>query len=121
MSLITRHLSLLFLISALASAAGSRTPVKAGGGEFFMVSSVDLKLKQIVLKLPSEVTELAQVMENTVYLDEEGKTLHLKDFRAGDTVYVSFSGGQKGARLIARIRKGPMTLEELHRRYLNFK
>jgi hypothetical protein len=88
--------------------------------EFFIVSSVDATKKQIVLKRPTEVTELMQVGEKTVYLDEQGKPIEFKRFRAGDTIYVTSSFGPDGVRIASRIRRGPMTLEELHRRYVPF-
>lgn len=88
------------------------------GEEFFIVSSVDIKKKQIVLKRPTEVTELVLVNEKTVSLDEQGKPVPVKDLRAGDTVYVTTAPLSGGGRVALRIRKGPMTPEELHRRYL---
>ncbi len=88
------------------------------GEEFFIVSSVDIKKKQIVLKRPTEVTELVLVNEMTVSQDEQGKPVPVKDLRAGDTVYVTTAPLAGGGRVALRIRKGPMTPEELHRRYL---
>ncbi len=88
------------------------------GDEFFIVSSVDIKKKQMVLKRPTEVTELVLVNEKTVSLDEQGKPVPVKDLRAGDTVYVTTAPLAGGGRVALRIRKGPMTPEELRRRYL---
>lgn len=88
--------------------------------DFFIISSVDAAKEQIVLKRPTEVTELIRVSEKTVYLDEQGKTIEFNSLRAGDTVYVSSSPGPDGKRIVNRIRRGPMTLEELHRRYVPF-
>ena len=48
----------------------------------------------------------------------ERDPLQLKDFRAGDTVYVALRSSAEGPPLLTRIRKGLMTLEELRRRYL---
>ncbi len=106
---------------AVARPAGRADTGKAGGEDFFIVSSVDLRKKQVVLKHPTEVTELAAVTEKTAFLDEKGQPLRLRDFRAGDTIHVSFGASRDGIRTISRIQKGPMTLEELHRRYLDFK
>ncbi len=86
--------------------------------EFFIVSSLDAKKNQIVLKRPTEVTELVRVTDKTAYLDENGKPLHLEDLRAGDTVYAVFGVSSEGVRVVTRLRKGPMTVEELHARYL---
>jgi uncharacterized protein DUF5666 len=90
------------------------------GEEFFLISSVDGKKHQIVLKRPTEVTELVRVTDSTVYRDEQGKPLDFKDLRAGDTVYVTLAMQPDGSRIATRIRKGIMTVEELHRRYLKF-
>lgn len=114
-------LSLSFLLVLPLLAANKEKPRANAGEDFFIVSSVDTKKSQLVLKRPTEVTELVVVTEKTVYLDEQGKPLRLKDFRAGDTVYVTSSPGAEGTRGATRIRKAPMTFEELHRRYLEFK
>ncbi len=85
---------------------------------FFMISSVDTKKQQIVLKLPTEVTEVVEVTPATTYRDEKGKPLKFEDLRAGDTVYATLSQTGKGTMRVVGIRRGPMTLEELRRRYL---
>jgi hypothetical protein len=90
---------------------------RAADEDFFIVSSVDLKQQQLVLKRPTEVTELVQVSDKTIIRDEEGKTIPLKTLRAGDTVYVASAAG---SRVATRIRKALMTVEELHRRYVPF-
>ena len=101
-------------------ANGRAAAEAAAGEEFFIISSVDAKKQQIVLKRPTEVTELIRVTDKTAYVDEDGKPLQLKDLRAGDTVYVTASTGREGAPVALRIRKGIMTVDELHRRYLKF-
>lgn len=88
--------------------------------DFFIISSMDAKKAQLVLKRPTEVTELIRVTDKTVYLDEQGKAIDFKSLRAGDTVYVTSSPGPDGMRFATEIRRGPMTLEELHRRYVLF-
>jgi hypothetical protein len=80
-----------------AEGAARRGAIKVE--DFFIISSVDARKKQIVLKRPTEVTELIQVGEKTVYLDEQGKAIEF---------------------IASQIRRGPMTLEELHRRYVPF-
>jgi len=106
-------------VLALPSFAQKPAPQAVGGEDFFIVSSVDADKRQFLLKYPTEVTELVLANEETVYLDEKGKALQFRDFRAGDTVYVAFARSNSGnPRTAARIRKSPMTLEELHRRYL---
>ena len=86
-------------------------------GEFFIVSSVDPSKNQLLLKQPTEVTEVLRVDEKTRYLDLAGKKMTLKDLQAGDTVYVVSVAGTGGS-LALEIRRGPMTLRELQRRYL---
>lgn len=89
------------------------------GDSFFIISSVDAKKQQLVLKLPTEVTEIVQVTPATAYRDEEGKPLKLEDLRAGDTVYATLSRNAEGTLTVVSIRRGPMTLEELHKRYFS--
>lgn len=85
--------------------------------DFFIVSSVDLPKQQILLKLPSEVTEVMRVNDKTRYQDKNGKPLKIADLRAGDTLYIKSVRNTQGALAIS-IRLGAMTPEELHRRYL---
>jgi hypothetical protein len=88
-----------------------------GNGDFFIVSSIDLAKKQILLKRPTEVTELMRVDGETRYFEERGKPMRLADLRAGDTVFILSkpAGGQPVA---VTIHKGPMTLDVLRERYL---
>ncbi len=122
--------NLVFMLIATAIVAGSAgrlypaeraQAASAASGQFFIISSVDLNKHQLVLKAPTEVTELAQVTDKTVYLDEDGKRLQFNDLRAGDTVYVTLVMERPNTRVITRLRKGPMTPGELHRRYLSFR
>jgi hypothetical protein len=110
------------LLSTLLAfpAHGAQKKPAAANDEFFIVSSVDAPKHQLVLKRPTEVTVLMNVDDKTVYLDESGKPLRLTDLRAGDTVYVNAAAGSDGELLAQRIRKGPMTVQELHKRYLNY-
>lgn len=91
----------------------------SAGEEFFIISSVNLKKNQLVLKRPTEVTLTMEVSDQTICLDENGKALHLKDLRAGDTVFVTARRNQDGVLVATRIRKGYMTLQEVHNRYLS--
>lgn len=86
-------------------------------GDFFIVSSIDLARKQILLKRPTEVTELMRVDDSTRYLEEHGKAIRLIDLRAGDTVYIVSRLNAEHAVAIT-IQKGPMTVEKLHERFL---
>jgi hypothetical protein len=88
--------------------------------DFFIISSMDAKKAQLVLKHPTEVTELIRVTDKTVYLDEQGRAIDFKSLRAGDTVYVTSNPSPDGMRIATEIRRGPMTPEELHRRYVLF-
>jgi hypothetical protein len=102
-----------------APLVAEQAPRPSSGDEFFIISSVNLKKNQLVLKRPTEVTVLMEVNDKTTCLDEEGKPVHLKDLRAGDTVFVASIRGKDGGFVATRIRKGYMTLEEVHSRYLN--
>jgi len=107
-------------LAAVVRAAEKPPAPPAADEEFFIVSSVDLPKDQLVLKRPTEVTQLIAVSDKTVIRNEEGKTIQLKSLRAGDTVYVTFAPGTERPLLATRIRKAPMTVEELHRRYVPF-
>ena len=83
--------------------------------EFFIISSVNSDKLELLVKLPTEVTQVMRVNGETEYLDRGGRSIGLADFRAGDTVYIVWSPKTGLAR---KIRKGPMTVAELQRRYL---
>ena len=108
------------LLCAWAVPAFSRT---AGGSsaavtdDFFIVSSIDVAQNRLVLKRPSEVTVLVRVTEETSYRSEQNRPLQLGDLRAGDTVFIRLGTGTESD-LAKSVRRGPMTVEELHRRYL---
>jgi hypothetical protein len=93
---------------------------KTSAGEaFFIVASVDQSKSQVLLKRPTEVTLLVTVDAKTQFLDDAGKPLKIGDFRAGDTVWVTSK--QTGDSVVAlNIRKGQMTVADLHRYYLDF-
>jgi hypothetical protein len=112
-------LMLAAVLSCALSSAGQagRGPGGASGEEFFIISSVDTAKKQLLLKEPTEITQILQVNEKTRYMDKGGKAMPFADLRAGDTVYIK-SVAAPGGRMAVSIRKGPMTVEELHRRYL---
>ncbi len=117
------HHLVLYLLLGVCFASGlypqdQRQTRPAAGTEFFIISSVDSNKHQLVLKRPTEVTLLVRVDEKTVYFDEKGKPLQLKDFRAGDTVYVALGSSVQGPPTITSVRKGLMTPEELRRRFL---
>jgi hypothetical protein len=85
--------------------------------EFFVISSVEIAKRQLLLKRPTEITELLQVNDKTRYTDKNGKAIQFADLRAGDTVYIRSTATPAG-KLAVSVRRGPMTLEELHRHYL---
>src|SRR5437016_2345760 len=90
----------------------------APSDEFFIISSVDMARSRLVLKRPTEVTVLAMVSERTQIAGERGEKLRPQDLRAGDTVYVVSAPQPNGQLMAISIRRGPMTIEELHRRYV---
>lgn len=111
----------LGLFVGLPLEAGQRQKgTVTGGEEFFIISSVNVAKNQLVLKHPTEVTESMLVNEKTTCLNELGKDFACKDLRAGDTVYITSGRGDRGARTAVRIRVGPMTIEEVHRKYVDF-
>jgi hypothetical protein len=87
-------------------------------GEFFIISSVDPAKQQVLVKLPTEVTQVMRVDAQTKYVDRNGRAIGLSDLRAGDTVFI-MSRLTDGTAF--EIRKGPMTISELQRRYLQSK
>jgi hypothetical protein len=104
----------------MAGNSYAATDKKTAAGEaFFIVASIDQSKAQVLLKRPTEVTLLVRVDANTKFLDETGQPLKITDFRAGDTVWVTTSGGgdQPSA---SRIRKGQMTIADLHHYYLDY-
>jgi hypothetical protein len=103
---------------AAAEAAARKLKV-AASGDFFIVSSIDPKTQQIVLKRPTEVTQLVQVNAQTKYIDENGQPLKLQSLRAGDTVFVVLQSKSAAIPIATSIRRGPMTVDILHQRYLS--
>ena len=82
--------------------------------EFFIISSVDTAHNKIVLKRPTEVTVVVSVPPNATLRGERNEQLHIADLRAGDTIYAVVTPSMAAT----SIRRGPMTIEELRRRYL---
>jgi hypothetical protein len=116
----TLSLGLLTVLALAIPAHADQKKTTVSNDEFFILSSVDTLKHQLVLKRPTEVTVVMHVDDKTAYLDANGKPLRLTDLRAGDTVYVNATAGSDGELLAQRIRKGPMTVPELHKRYLNY-
>jgi hypothetical protein len=105
---------------ALSVAGQAERPAanaKSVGEEFFIISSVDTGKKQLLLKEPTEITEVLQVNDKTRYTDKNAKAIQFADLRAGDTIYVRTAMTAAG-KVAVSIRKGPMTVGELRRRYL---
>jgi hypothetical protein len=108
-------LALLAMTGLAQTAKDSPTPEFAKG-DFFIVSSIDLAKGRILLKRPTEVTELMRVDGSTHYFEEQGKPIRLTDLRAGDTVYIVTKPGMED--VAVTIHKGPMTADVLRERYL---
>ena len=100
-------------------APSKATAPSSAEGEFFIISSVDLAKHQLLLKHPTEVTDVMNVNGDTKFFDEQGHALQLKDFRAGDTVYVLSRSDKDGVQTAQRIQKGEMTVSLLQARYLS--
>jgi len=108
-------------LQAQAAAKAKALKVSDDRGEFFLISSINTTKHEIVLKRPTEVTLLVQVDDKTQFADEQGQILKLGDLRAGDTVYVTLKQ-QSGTTepIVLRIHKSPMTVAELHKRFLHY-
>jgi len=89
------------------------------GERFFIVASIDLQKSQLLLKYPTEVTLLMKVTPQTKLTDESGNPLKLSDFRAGDTLW-AISTGSGDDTTAVKVRKGQMTVADLHRYYLDY-
>jgi hypothetical protein len=109
----------MLLIATLVNIVSAQDKKTAAGEEFFMVASLDQSKSQLLLKLPKEVTLLAKVTPQTQLLDEKGKPIKLSDLRAGDTVWAVTTGTADNT-TVTRLRKGPMTVAELHKYYLDY-
>lgn len=88
--------------------------------EFFIVSMVNTADRQLLMKRPTEVTVVVRVNDKTVLLSRKGKPLQLEDLRSGDTVFATLAETEPGVYLATRIQEGPMTVQELHRRYWRY-
>lgn len=110
----------LALTVACAGTVGWAAPVngRVTKDEFFIISSLNLQKDEMVLKMPTEVTMQMLVTDKTSIVDEHGKHIRIADLRAGDTAYITYAqhGGEAEA---LSIRLGPMTVQELRRRYLH--
>ena len=106
----------LYLLSSyhLGAAAPPRN-----GDEFFIVSSIDLPHGRIILKRPTDVTVPMRVNDRTTLRDEQGRPLRLADLRAGDTAWITSTRDATGELTALTVRLGPMTVEELQRRYVS--
>lgn len=115
--------TLLTLLAALVCALplpAAQTSVHRAQlqGEFFIISSVNLKKQDLFVKAPTEVTEEMVVTPKTVILNQQGKRIPLNEVRAGDTVYIVARQNTSGVPEVVRLQQGPMTLAVLHARYL---
>jgi hypothetical protein len=108
------------MLSPLQGAGQSAPKASAAGEQFFIISSIDLKKNQVVLKRPTEVTELMQVTPETLCQNEQGKKIQLNELRAGDTVFIVSRQEGHGIPIALRIRMGYMTYSDVQKRYLQF-
>lgn len=89
------------------------------GEHFFIIGSVDQAQQQILLKWPTEVTLLLKITPDTKFASEAGKPLKLADFRAGDTVWVTYKGSGADAAAV-HVRAGIMSEQDLHKYFLDY-
>ena len=85
--------------------------------EFFIVSEVSLKKHEVVMEEPTQITITMNLTGKTAFTNQQGHALPIADMRAGDTVYVTYEQDSKGVVTALAIREGPMTRQELRRRY----
>jgi hypothetical protein len=118
-----RNVGFSFLLCLLAISVAAKIDAQAtrtsSGEEFFIVASVDLAKSQLLLKHPTEVTTLLGINDKTKWTDAMGKLILPADLHTGDTVWVVTSGTGQNA-IAIRIRKGPMTVAELHHLYVDY-
>ncbi len=100
-----------------AVAAETRSPAPPAE-EFFIVSSINSDKGTMVVKRPTETTLTILVTPKTRCRGEKGEAIRFTDLRAGDTVFIASEPDASGHPTASSIRRGPMTLEELRRRYL---
>ena len=101
----------------LSAGAHAQDKKNSKGESFYIVASVDRTKSQILLKRPTEVTIMMKVDAKTQYVDEAGKPIQLSDLQTGATVWVIAPAGDQAT--ATHIRKGPMTVAELHQLYLD--
>jgi hypothetical protein len=95
---------------------GRPTPA---GEHYYIIGSVDQSQQQILLKQPTEITILLKVSPDTQFVSGAKKPLKLSDFRAGDTVWVTYTG--TGADATAKhVRAGGMSVPDLHKYFLDY-
>jgi len=90
------------------------------GEQFYIIASVDQTKQELLLKRPTEVTTLIKTSDKTQFFDDTGHPLRLTDFRAGDTVWVASGKSASSEPVATRIRKGQMTVADLHKLYLDY-
>ncbi len=100
-----------------AVAAETHSPAPPAD-EFFIVSSINADKGTMVVKRPTETTLTILVTAKTGFHGEKGEAIRFTDLRAGDTVFIASEPDTSGHPVASSIRRGPMTLEELRRRYL---
>jgi hypothetical protein len=112
-------LGLAFILANFPSSSAARNTdaAKETADEFFIVSEVNLRKHEVVMEEPSQITLTMNLTGKTVFQDDQGHALPINDLQAGETVYATYELDSKGAVTALTIREGPMTVEELHRRY----
>ncbi|HYM59899.1 MAG TPA: hypothetical protein VEZ11_03285 [Thermoanaerobaculia bacterium] len=105
-----------FGVFAIATALIAAEPLD----EFFIISSVDAAHGRLVVKRPTDGTVVLIVTDKTAIRDERGEPLRMASLRSGDTIYAVAVAKPAGEITASSIRRGPMTVEQLHRRYLRF-
>jgi len=110
---------LLLAALCMVSSTVRSTQAAPAADEFFIVSSIDAAHSRLILKRPTDVTVTVRVTAGTQIRDEHGQAKKLADLRAGDTAWITATRDPSGELTAVLVRLGPMTVEELQRRYLS--
>jgi hypothetical protein len=85
--------------------------------EFFIISSLNMQKREILLKMPTEVTMQLAVTAKTTVVGQNGKPMKVTDLRSGDTGYFTYVQNGTVAQALS-IRLAGMTRQNL-RPYLD--
>jgi hypothetical protein len=118
-SMLLSFVSFGMLLGVCAPRAFAQKLAKTGD-EFFVISSIDRTKHVLVLLQATEISQIMNIGDKTLFADEHGKALKLTDLRSGDTVYIVSHKQQDGSLIADKVTEGTMTVSELRRRYVPY-